>query len=119
MLWRIGSISEADLRNEAANFFRGAIGREFWSCNGATWILRPDPIARRFLAVLDDEYARAEGTGPPAPAMAAQPGVPSDRPARLGIPERSLPKATAFGAGLLAAAVLGYLAGRRHDRGRR
>jgi hypothetical protein len=60
MLWRIGSISEADLRNEAANFFRGAVGREFWSCNGATWILRPDPIARRFLAVLDDEYARAE-----------------------------------------------------------
>ncbi|GAA4259995.1 hypothetical protein GCM10022255_086940 [Dactylosporangium darangshiense] len=118
MLWRIGNFSEADLRNDAANFFRGAIGREFWTCNGATWIVRPDPIARRFLAVLNDEYAHAEHAGPPA-AMPALPAVPLDRPARPGMPGRAGPKATALGAGLVAAAALGYLAGRRRDRGRR
>jgi hypothetical protein len=115
MLWRIGNVSELELRAVTRNFFRGAIGHEFWSRSGSSWILGPDPLARRFLQVLNEEYANAEAEGPPVPATPDR--VTTDAKESLQEAAASqlrgpLKIAAGVGVGLIA----GYLTARKRRR---
>jgi hypothetical protein len=66
MLYVTRTISEAHLRDNLSTMFRGQAGREFWAANQSDtvkWInQRKD---RRFVKIVNEEYARAIQSGPP------------------------------------------------------
>jgi hypothetical protein len=117
MLWRIGHVDERMLRSNARVFFAGEVGRDHWRRDGGTWpaIDRRD---KQFIDVLNDEYRRAIEMGPPTvvPPRRARAGTGA---ASLGSARTSsdrLHTATTrplLWSALAAAAVGGYLAGRR------
>jgi hypothetical protein len=105
--FEIGTFNEAHLRAGAAAMFAGAPGRRFWAT------ARSDRHAtaqtrrmRRFNAILDDEYAKAVDSGPPAEQLA---------PGRVRH-SRQVPGAVLAGAGGAAALRLLYRALARRRR---
>jgi hypothetical protein len=65
--FEIGTFSEAHLRAGAAEMFAGAPGRRFWVTAGPMRRATAETRRmRRFTAILDDEYAKAIASGPPA-----------------------------------------------------
>jgi hypothetical protein len=117
MLWRIGHIDESTLRTNARAFFRGQVGRDHWRHGGDSWPAN-DGRDRRFVHILTEEYRRAVDDGPPS-VVPPQHGQPEARiPGGLA-PERRSPdhvNAVRLGSAIAAAALGGYLVGRRRRR---
>ncbi|WP_238015023.1 DUF6082 family protein [Dactylosporangium sp. AC04546] len=127
MLWRIGNISETDLRTETSAYFVGPVGREFWQFHGHSWLMAPDPLARRFLDIVWEEFHAACRAGPPLPNPALtnpQPDPPEASPqtapllrggrvaVRRLLPSRPVLLAT----GVVVASTAIYLRWRRRSR---
>ncbi|WP_346094096.1 DUF6082 family protein [Streptomyces olivaceiscleroticus] len=114
MGFEIGTIRERLLRDMLAGMFTGEAGRHYWIRAHASWIASSSAsrVGRRFLAIVNEEHARAVAAGPPIRSNVVSgpppPAAPVTGTSRAG--------RTSAGAliGLAAGLVLGsFLRGRR------
>lgn len=83
MGYEIGTIPEPLLRNMLGGMFQGHVGRRFWPMARDAWLAGSGGTrrGRRFIAVIDDEYAKAVAAGPPVTRGAPEPdGAPAGAP---------------------------------------
>ncbi|MDG5807772.1 DUF6082 family protein [Streptomyces ossamyceticus] len=75
MGYEIGTIPEPLLRNMLGGMFQGHVGRRFWPMARDAWIAGAGGTrrGRRFLTVIDDEYAKAVAARPPVVHGAPEP----------------------------------------------
>ncbi|GAA4475272.1 DUF6082 family protein [Phytohabitans houttuyneae] len=101
-----GVINEKNLRAEVLPaYFSAADSRQHWAAASQDWLAHQPPIYRRFGAIVNDEYRRAVASGPPTPE-------PIQHPLEAVTPPQRRPATTLVGA-MAAAAVAGWLIGRR------
>lgn len=81
MGFEIGTIREPLLRDMLAGMFTGEAGRRYWGKAHTSWAASSSGsrIGRRFLAIVDEEHARAVAAGPPTRSAVAP--SPPDVPA--------------------------------------
>lgn len=81
MGFEIGTIREPLLRDMLAGMFTGEAGRRYWGKAHTSWAASSSGsrIGRRFLAIVDEEHARAVAAGPPTHSAVAP--SPPDVPA--------------------------------------
>ncbi|GAA2683916.1 hypothetical protein Apa02nite_000780 [Actinoplanes palleronii] len=88
--WAINDLSEDQARAYLASFFDSTVPREFWRRHG-DWHTRVKSTNRRdsFLAIVNEEFLRAEKAGPPSrPYEPAKP-VARNRPTEINKTSRT------------------------------
>ncbi|MEV4423555.1 DUF6082 family protein [Patulibacter sp. NPDC049589] len=65
--WQLRDLSEAQVRAYLVNFFESEISRRFWRDKG-DWHKKVKPAGRRarLIEIINEEYLRAEKSGPPS-----------------------------------------------------
>ncbi|OKI65525.1 hypothetical protein A6A27_24395 [Micromonospora sp. CB01531] len=121
MGYNVGEISEPWLRDMLIGMFQSESARRYWLMAREAWVASAatNRRGRRFVAIVDDEYRRADAAGPPAiaeePAVVYSASIEPEQPVTVPI-QRS--RRVAAGSLLLGAGV-GLLIGLALDRRQR
>jgi hypothetical protein len=102
-----GTMNEHYLRTDGLGaYFESAEGRRHWEAISRNLDPHAPAVHRRFYAIVEDEYRKAVAAGPPMPE-------PVPQPPEAVVPARQPSTPAIVGASLAAAAVAGWLIGRR------
>ncbi|MDG4808088.1 DUF6082 family protein [Micromonospora sp. WMMD1120] len=115
LMWEVDVLSAPHLEVLADQFFRGQVGRRFWTeARGPRSAAETSRRARRFTAIVDSRYLLAVAAGPAEnePRTVARPTAADQASERKAGESRAT--VLAIGAALVAAAVI---AGRYRRRG--
>jgi hypothetical protein len=121
MGYNVGEISEPWLRDMLNGMFQSESARRYWLMARGAWVASAatNRRGRRFVAIVDDEYCRADAAGPPViadePAVVYSASTKPEQPVTVPI-QRS--RRVAAGSLLLGAGV-GVLIGLALDRRQR
>lgn len=79
MVYEIGYLKEVELRAILQGFFDGEIGRDFWESGREIRVETSSTMrAKRFHRVMDEEFRRSVGQGPPKSRRSITMPVPTD-----------------------------------------
>ncbi|GAA3348361.1 hypothetical protein GCM10020358_66570 [Amorphoplanes nipponensis] len=110
-MWELGEIGEAELRTLTSHMFRSGISRAWWGQVSSRWITIRGHRRRRFVQIVREEWATAEGHA----SLEAIPGGAESHRSRRDV--TAYPRtATRWCAAVAAMAVVGVVAGRTRRR---